>query len=263
MTDQSSSAQLPRFRLDQMASDEALQSFQKNGCLQIDGFLPPEVIETLQAETEQCFESRARAGAVLKVGDKRRMITLPVQGVFDDARLYAPPALLACFETLLGPNPVINVFGCVVSKPGAKDQHTHTDYHGLFGSPLDYLAPSYAINLFVPLIALDALSGSTQMWPGTHKKPHAVPEDHVGIIPHVPLGSAMLMDYRVQHRGTANRSAHMRPILTIAYSRCWFMDMANFAKLAPLDLSQERYESMDSAHKSLFKHAKLYFENPN
>ncbi|MEP5152805.1 phytanoyl-CoA dioxygenase family protein, partial [Planktotalea sp.] len=162
-------------------------------------------------------------------------------------------------DATLGQDHIINCFTCVISKPGATQQHTHTDFSGLFGTPLDMFAPSYAINLFIPLVPLNDINGTTQMWPGTHKKPLASPEEHDGILPNVPLGSAVLMDYRVQHRGTANLSDEMRPILTIAYSRRWFIDTSNFATVAPLDLSQEQFETMDDRRIALFERAKLYF----
>ena len=47
----------------------------------------------------------------------------------------------------------------------------------------------------------------------------------------VPAGTAILMDYRTVHRGTANKSNKMRPMAMMIYGRRWWQDSVNYGKI--------------------------------
>jgi len=136
-------------------------------------------------------------------------------------------------------------FGAVVSHPGAEDQHVHSDGGSLFGdSPLEPLLPPYAITVIVPLVDMNSETGTTRVWPGSHRMTkedldHADPDDPV-----VSKGSILLMDYRLQHGGLANRSTGPRPILSLVFARPWFRDVVNFEKQPPLAYSLLRRRRM-------------------
>src|SRR5262245_35573971 len=71
------------------------------------------------------------------------------------------------------------------------------------------------------------------LWPGSHRgETHASTDD--GIEPLVREGSCVVWDYRLQHGGTANRSAVPRPLLYMTYCRPWFLDHKNYRRQAPL-----------------------------
>jgi len=251
--------QLSQFSLEDLASDEAAQTLRKQGCLQIKDFLAPSTVETLKTEILETYEKRIKDDAFSRVGHKRRMITLPICGALGDPAIYAPPPLIACLDVALGKDHIINCAISIISQPGSEAQHIHCDYQGLFHSPLDHLTPAFALNLFVPLVPLNEITGTTKMWPGSHLKPLENPEEHPGVCPNVSIGSALIMDYRVQHQGMANLSQDVRPIITLGFSRKWFFDTSNFIKIPPFDLRQDHFEAMEPAHQTLFQRAKLYF----
>ena len=108
--------------------------------------------------------------------------------------------------------------GCVASLPGADDQGLHADggAPGLF-------------NVFMPLVPLpDDATGPTQFAPGTHRDRSrasrtaasegaavwAMADDALLASP-TPLeaGDLVIFDYRVLHRGLANRGTSFRPVL--------------------------------------------------
>jgi hypothetical protein len=75
-----------------------------------------------------------------------------------------------------------------------------------------------------------ATTGTTRLWPRTHvlddeAAAAVAPEDPV-----VLAGSCLLMDYRLRHGGTANRSETVRPILYNVYQRRWFRDFVNYGQ---------------------------------
>ncbi|MGI9325748.1 MAG: phytanoyl-CoA dioxygenase family protein, partial [Pseudomonadales bacterium] len=112
----------------------------------------------------------------LRVGERRTMISLSLEGPFNDPQFYAAPGLFPLLQLILGSDLVINSLGSVVSLPGAADQHVHRDHPNIYAASQDHQldlswiekAPPYAVTLAVPLIALTKATGGTRFWPGTH-----------------------------------------------------------------------------------------------
>jgi len=243
-----------------LGTSEAAKRFEQAGCLQISNFLPEAKIAALARAVADLLDRPGSESHSLQVGTRRQMISVPVGGVFNDASLYAPQELNAFFLQALGERFLLNCFTCVAAKPDAPDQHLHQDFAGLFDSAIDGFAPSFAINLFVPLVPLNAVHGTTRIWPRSHRKVDhgtgASKDDWVD--PQLDLGSALLLDYRVLHGGTANVSSRTRPILCLAYSRDWFLDMRNFHAVNPLQVEPGLLDAMEPHHRRLFKRAELY-----
>ena len=49
---------------------------------------------------------------------------------------------------------------------------------------------------------------------------------------HASPGDAIVFDYRVMHRGRANKGEAWRPILYETFSRRWFVDDYNFPEIS-------------------------------
>jgi len=243
-----------------LGTPEAVKRFEQAGCLQIANFLPEAKITALAKATADMLDSPASELPSLQVGTRRQMIPVPVDGAFNDSNLYAPEELNEFFSLTLGERFLLSCFTCVAAKPDAPDQHLHQDFAGLFDSAIDGFAPSFAINLFVPLVPLNAVHGTTRIWPYSHRKPDrgsgASEQDWVDA--QLELGSALLLDYRVLHGGTANLSSQTRPILCLAYSRDWFLDTRNFQAVNPLQVAADLLDDMEPRHRRLFKRAELY-----
>jgi hypothetical protein len=112
--------------------------------------------------------------------------------------------------------------GCFLSLMGSETQNYHTDGPAL--SDVVDLFP-YAVNVFVPLVPVDSRNG-TEFIPGSqvvgeHEKTKSVR-------PSIPLGSALLFDYRVVHRGLRNSHLDPRPCYYATYSQSWYKDTYNF-----------------------------------
>lgn len=88
--------------------------------------------------------------------------------------------------------------------------------------------PTYALTFGLPLIEMNDLSGTTAIWPGSHRR--GSHEGHEPLRPVIPLGSCMLWDYRTYHSGTSNRSGQVRPMVYATYARRWYQDPVNFRK---------------------------------
>ena len=260
------SGTVPTLRYTQSESTEGLlrpeklalaaSMFEKYGVLQIENAFPVELIQRLHDAFFERYTSYFRKDDhpdALRLGDQRYMLTVDVEDPFDDPALYASPLVLPIFQKLLGDDCVIGAFTSVISLPGSKNQSLHKDHPALFpSSRWHHRLPNFAAQLIVPLVPLDDTVGTTRVIKGSHTIPAKRAATMEMQDPVVPLGSCLMNDYRLSHRGLGNRSDKVRPILTIIYNRPWFRDYVNYSKQPPLRLSNEQYERVPKNRRKLF-----------
>jgi ectoine hydroxylase-related dioxygenase (phytanoyl-CoA dioxygenase family) len=82
------------------------------------------------------------------------------------------------------------------------------------------------INVFVPLVDITPEIGGTEMKKCSHFHDHgrrgtsfAGYAELASVTHYVPAGAPVIMDYRVWHRGKANSSSLIRPLLYFKYTR--------------------------------------------
>lgn len=119
--------------------------------------------------------------------------------------------------------------GCMLSLPGSEAQPYHQDGPHLHKNHL----PVHALNVFVPLVDLRVANGPTEFIPDSHRNYDV---DRHPVQFELNAGQCLLFDYRVKHRGIANRSDRPRPVLYFTYAKPFFVDEANF--------SEKRYREM-------------------
>jgi phytanoyl-CoA dioxygenase PhyH len=195
----------------------------------------------------------------LTVGDKRTMVTVEVRGRFNSPRLYANPVILPVLESLLGRHLIVGGLGAVVSLPGARDQHVHRDHPHIFDGVEandtrtgGFVLPPYAVTAFVPLVPINAITGTIRVWPGSQDRPRSSARNDTGVDPVAALGDCLLMDSRLLHHGTANHSENVRPVLYLVYQRPWFRDCLNYEKQLPVRISAAEYSRVPARFRVLF-----------
>ncbi|KAL3908655.1 MAG: hypothetical protein SGPRY_009712 [Prymnesium sp.] len=121
---------------------------------------------------------------------------------------------------------------CVISLPGAPDQHFHPD-----GTPRGL------VNAFVALVHTSRQHGPTELIPGSHIWQEGTfgprPEWDEGTptaLLELSVGEVLLFDYRTYHRGCANTTDEPRPVGYLVYARQGVSDTHNFP---PHSLLQE------------------------
>jgi ectoine hydroxylase-related dioxygenase (phytanoyl-CoA dioxygenase family) len=247
----------------------AIETFQRTGTLWIEDLFDPVFIREIGDHVREQYEVLGPTGLQKKhalVGDKRIMATIRIKGALNSVALYANPVLMSIFQRLLGDQAVIGSFGVVIAFPQAEAQPIHCDYPPLFEDELLCTSlPSYAITLVVPLVDIDETRGATAVWPGSHTwvtarnelKRLAQTQSFAGSVCLYPkVGDAFLMDFRLIHAGTANRSDQPRSILYIVYSRPWFWEDLNFQEQSPINISRKQLKNVPKAWRYLFAHAK-------
>ncbi|MBE9069045.1 phosphotransferase [Leptolyngbya cf. ectocarpi LEGE 11479] len=232
--------------------------FETSGVLLIKNLFSKELITNLQTSFVEryqvYFEDKDYADA-LKVGDKRRMLTVDIAPPFNNPDLYGNPFLLHLMRSLLGTGFVLGSFGAVISLPGSKAQHVHRDHPSLFDNEeLDTQIPSFAITLVIPLVDLTPETGSTRVWKGSHRQYSSQNLSRQDAdTPYVSTGSCYLMDYQLLHGGTANVSNQVRPILYLNYYRSWFQEAVNYEQQARILLTKQEYQKIPEPYKFLFE----------
>ncbi len=245
-----SSADLPdvgsRYALNRTGSgaDHAAQaSFRKDGYAVLDGLAEPGMIGSCRTWLEQRNPSHfaaAEGDGRLWVSDQRFHVPVTIDGPFANPWILSNPRLETVLAGLLGHDFVIDSFGMIVSLPGSPDQGLHSDGEMLFpDTGISHIIPPYAITVAIPMVPMNPQHGSTGFCTGSHIKREAGPPE-LDCAPMVPVGSAVLWDYRVIHAGIANRSSVPRPLIYITYCRYWWADTVNFSYLSEHKLVASR-----------------------
>ena len=68
--------------------------------------------------------------------------------------------------------------------------------------------------------------------------------------PEAEIGDCLLMDWRLVHGGTANRSSNVRPILYLEYFRQWYRDVINSKR--HILISADEYARIPEEKRYLF-----------
>ena len=234
---------LPSFDCDTgPAASDIRSALVKSGVAELHHLLPASKVDAWRAEAATRYDdicSLLRAKGIDPEKDKvrQREVMRRSPGRLDVRfepdtdpgwwlELKRDPLIAEVLASLLGADYRYLFSGVVVAQPGARVQHTHRDGgSGLFPEqPLPM--PAYAISLFVPLDGFGPEYGPTEFFPGKWLVDPA--EDDQSICANLKVGSALLFDYRIPHRGGENRSSQNRTYMYSVLARPWFGDHLNY-----------------------------------
>lgn len=231
--------------------------FREYGTLLLENVFAPELLSTLYDSFADRYSSQleqAEPRNTLQVGDKRFMVTVDMSDPFDNPALYAPDIFMSLFARLLGEDFVLGSFTSVTALPGAADMRMHKDHPALFSpAELETAIPTFAVTVLVPLRGFDAEMGTTRVVKRSHHRSSSEAKTMEYQDPLGPIGSCLLMDYRLTHQGLANRSQRVRPVLSMVYNRSWFRDSANYAKQHPLKMDRQSFDRLPAEYRRLFQ----------
>jgi hypothetical protein len=247
--------------------DGAGAALRRHGVVIIDDLWPAariaKFLEDLRETYAEIFDERqGQLDQTQFVGDLRHVSPIVVGGALNCTDVLLHPVLDDLLQKPLDAGYVFESVGVIQSHPGADRQHRHRDGSPLFALPqLDRLLPAFAMTVTIPLVAMDAKSGTTAFWPGSHlmEDESQLREDAM-FAPIVPPGSAVIWDYRIRHCGLANRGDRTRPLLYVTACRPFWIDSKNFKRGRDLKLlvAPEVLESLDKAGRKRFARAQLF-----
>lgn len=223
--------------LDPAKRAEASRLFRENGYLRIVDLFDAATMARLDAQ----FRSRhARKLAGTRAADKRPLFTVAIRDAFNDPDVLTSPLILPLLTEMLGADFIIAAVSAVVSFPGAPNQHLHRDTRPLFtpDNSVEKDMPSVTMTMLVPLIDFTTETGCTRVWPGSHHIGGLEEGLAVGSLdPEVRVGSVLLSDGRLLHRGAENRSGRVRPLFYLTFHRSWFRDFGGYEHRRPIEVS--------------------------
>ena len=196
----------------------------REGVVVLDDFIDPALLDSCRheiAERHPCWDRPDRERH-LGSYPGRHTAALVIDGALADLAILAPPVLREVGQAVLGPDNVLESFGLLVAIAGAPDQGRHFDGLLFEETNLDPLLPAVAISVAIPLVKLDEVTGTTAFWRGSHRKPY--PGGPPDFVPLVPVGSALVWDFRMIHSGRANLGPAPRPVLFSVHGRDWWME---------------------------------------
>ena len=247
----------------------ATTAFLRDVLLLVRDVFPVDVLKQARAAMRE-YETRPAADAQparRRVGHNRFLMSVPMHSALGDPAIFADAGLLSVLGTLLSDDLVLESYTAVYALPGADSQGIHRDHDTLFeGGVLDAMLPPFAVQVAIPLSDLDTRSGTTAVWMGSHRSPlgherlaelRAAPDFSGATLPAPRADDCTLMDYRVIHAGTPNRSDAPRTILYLVYSRPWFRDVNNFNGHPRLIIGRPQVERLDAPARSLLRYADI------
>lgn len=225
-----------------------------DGYVIVEDAFDPSFIDSVRQEFDRQWADRPDWDSQLSVGHERRMLTVAIEGPLLDPMLYANPHVLEMLDDIFEGDFVLDSLTAVVALPGAQDQQFHADRRTLFPNvaPAFNRVGSFALNVAVPLVDLTPETGTTRLYPGSHGRPMGSLSDE-SVLPYIRRGGFYAMDYCLWHRGTANLSAAIRPVLFLIYTRPWFIDVDHFKQQARIRLSEDNFERIPAEHRHLFR----------
>ena len=193
----------------------------------------------------------------------RYTMYVPWEQPFADPQIFANPVLLAFLDRYWGTSDYhITCYHSNNPYPGSEYQRWHRD------AGISKLAPHVGLEVCphfgikFPLVDTYEENGSFEILPATQYL--ADPElencyDEVltkGDFPtasrlNLKKGTLWIQDPRTLHRGTPNRSDHVRPELVICYSLPWF------AMRNPIEMTQTEYDSLSERGKEMLSRCEI------
>ena len=220
---------------------EVAKQFREAGAVHLKGCFPRALIEEAAAEFaagQERHQKEIEAGAALRVGDRRHMVTLDTDGVFGRPEILASERLMSIFDHLLGSRFILGSATAVVSHPGGRPQRWHRDNFALFEEAKTMGFPPILISAIVPLVPINNIVGSTQIAIGSNQDRDLDETICPLVEPQTELGDCYLMDSSLIHRGMPNQSDTPRPIVALVYQRPWYVDVENFGRQERIRMSE-------------------------
>jgi hypothetical protein len=148
------------------------------------------------------------------------------EGIFGSDAVLHNPLLDRVMRHLLI-DEFTNYSGVILSCQGSEDQYWHRDTHtlanfGTDGSKLVQMDDFYFTILIPITVPFTLENGTTELLAGSHKMSSYHFDKCQPMQRKVPLGSALVFNGKINHRGRANASDEDRPTLYIVYHKKWY-----------------------------------------
>jgi hypothetical protein len=210
-----------------------MNELEKNGFAVIPYVYSEQTILELNHEHQKYWTAFRDAGVVNNngVGSFRRHTVLFLEkgrydldldfGIFRSSKLLDNAIIRSIVDKTIKSN-YICYAGSLPSVPNSENGSWHRDVYSLFDDEkLELSLPIFYITVLIPLGDINRINGATEFIVGSHRRRGKSGER---IIAEAKVGSAIVCNGMVYHRGRANRSDTERHVLYVVYCKRWYRD---------------------------------------
>lgn len=225
--------------------ETAVRSIHRDGLVVVENVVPHTILDHLNAKMvkdARALQARGDDSPFnYNVGNIQQ--DPPPLSEWFDAAVFLNPIATQITSAILGPKPQMTFCSANSALPPTPGSHAQRQpVH----SDADFAHPDhpFALVVNIPLVAMEPMNGSTEVWLGTHKDfgPESQEGEHgeraSGRIkedvleerrgsrppsqPVVPKGSIVIRDLRLWHAGMPNFSNEVRVMLAIIHFALWY-----------------------------------------
>jgi hypothetical protein len=206
------------------AAELASAILRREGVVVLDDLVDPALLSACMQEISEHYPDHDKPDPVHYLGSYpgRHTAPLVIDGTLADPAIFAPTTVRDIAQHLLGEERILESFGLLVSLPGSPNQGRHFDGLLFAETHLDRVLPPTALSVAIPLVALDAVNGTTAFWRRSHREVFV--EGSPDFAPALPVGSALVWDFRTHHSGRGNMGDAARAVLFSVHSRNWWQE---------------------------------------
>ncbi len=234
--------------------NKAVQTFNDVGYVVIENVYDAAFLDTVRTayETELARFIQSKGGlAALEgktFGKNHIGFFPPLHLPLAHTQLVAQPVAVQLMQALLGEDIQCAFFHTNTALPGSGIQPVHRDTGHLMG----VAHPVATLVLNIPLCDFTIANGATEVWPGTHSIIGGVLDDEraaafPSVRTEIPVGSFILRDMRMWHRGMPNDSDNPRTMYAIVYER-------GFIRTPVITVPRTTWESWSDTARHIFRH---------
>jgi len=282
--------EIAAWKLSDQHLEDAIRELRVTGYVIFEEVLDAPRVRELHGAFMEIFERYVAEIGDNRGKQRQGGVPLPVADPFADPVVIGNALVIDLLEHLLGPDLVCSYFASDTPMPGSEYQPVHRDGKELFpGVPVTMPPYMYELNIPLvdfredngptevwpgthllsdfPLLEQprdELTAGNGQLTVTTETgRPVSVlasafrdssVQNFASGLPGqrvlMPAGSFLVRDPRMWHRGTPNRSAEARPMLSLAYGRSWY-------RFNAVTLQREVYDAWPQRVRELFRLASI------
>ena len=203
---------------------QAVAAIRTDGYVLIEDAIPRQPLEILRQRMDK------DSAALLAANPKRRHLQQgpPPFAPFIFAEIVANPFAVQVSKAVLGEGFFNAFYNGNTNAPGSDTQNLHRDSYLLWPQRSDYPATTLVVNISPQDVGPD--NGGTELWPATHLIGDDLTEERIEaqrvLCPPVQVeskvGSLLIRDIRLWHRGVPNTSDQFRHMIALVHQICWF-----------------------------------------
>lgn len=218
-----------------ISSEEQIKEFREKGFIILEDVFSSSLIDQIR------YEFQSENLEKFKEGFKRELFSVEVKDSINSKEFLFNPKIISLIEKILNPLFVIESVLAPTTGPGSEMQHKHNDGGGTYGGKYDIILPAHAVGLMIPLIDMNTITGTTRLWPYSH----TISKQENFIDLEINKGSCFLIDTRIMHAGTPNKSSNFRPMIYITYSFPWYINYIDFRGMPCFKMSDDEFLKWD------------------